>query len=159
MMNIRKAKIDDMEQIANILRQVSKLHSEHRPDIFKEKKMFEIIKWTEDILKDDEKIVIIAESENKICGVAVCKIKIIKEHVNVKDSKIFSIDELCVDENYRKKGIGSMLIQKAKETARKNECSRLELNCWEFNKNAMDFYLKRGFKIQRRFLEMDILAE
>lgn len=155
-MNIRKAKIDDMEQIANILMQVSKLHSEYRPDIFKEKKMYEIIKWAEDILKDDEKIVIIAESENKICGVAVCKIKIIKEHVNVKNSKIFNIDELCVDADYRKKGIGSMLIQTAKEIARENQCNRLELNCWEFNKNAMDFYLKQGFKIQRSSLETNI---
>ena len=109
-MNIRKAKVEDIKEISNILMQVSKLHSDNRPDIFKDKKMSEIIKWSEDILKDNQKIVIVAESESKICGVAVCKIKTINEHINIKDTKIFSVDELCVDKDYRKKGIGSNLI-------------------------------------------------
>ena len=155
-MNIRKAKVEDIKEISNILMQVSKLHSDNRPDIFKDKKMSEIIKWSEDILKDNQKIVIVAESESKICGVAVCKIKTINEHINIKDTKIFSVDELCVDKDYRKKGIGSNLIPEAKMLAEENNCNRLELNCWKFNQDAMKFYKDIGFEEQRIFFEMKI---
>ena len=155
-MNIRKAKVEDIKEISNILMQVSKLHSDNRQDIFKDKKMSEIIKWSEDILKDNQKIVIVAESESKICGVAVCKIKTINEHINIKDTKIFSVDELCVDKDYRKKGIGSNLIEEAKKLAEENNCNRLELNCWKFNQDAMKFYKNIGFEEQRIFFEMKI---
>ena len=155
-MNIRKAKVEDIKEISNILMQVSKLHSDNRQDIFKDKKMSEIIKWSEDILKDNQKIVIVAESESKICGVAVCKIKTINEHINIKDTKIFSVDELCVDKDYRKKGIGSNLIEEAKKLAEENNCNRLELNCWKFNQDAMKFYKDIGFEEQRIFFEMKI---
>ena len=155
-MNIRKAKVEDIKEISDILMQVSKLHSDNRPDIFKDKKMSEIIKWSEDILKDNQKIVIVAEYESKICGVAVCKIKTINEHINVKDTKIFSVDELCVDKDYRKKGIGSNLIAEAKRLAEENNCNRLELNCWKFNQDAMKFYKDIGFEEQRIFFEMKV---
>lgn len=155
-MNIRKAKVEDIKEISDILMQVSKLHSDNRPDIFKDKKISEIIKWSEDILKDNQKIVIVAESESKICGVAVCKIKTINEHINVKDTKIFSVDELCVDKEYRKKGIGSNLIAEAKRLAEENNCNRLELNCWKFNQDAMKFYKDIGFEEQRIFFEMKV---
>lgn len=155
-MNIRKAKVEDIKEISDILMQVSKLHSDNRPDIFKDKKISEIIKWSEDILKDNQKIVIVAEYESKICGVAVCKIKTINEHINVKDTKIFSVDELCVDKDYRKKGIGSNLIAEAKRLAEENNCNRLELNCWKFNQDAMKFYKDIGFEEQRIFFEMKV---
>lgn len=155
-MNIRKAKVEDIKEISNILMQVSKLHSDNRQDIFKDKKMSEIIKWSEDILKDNQKIVIVAEYESKICGVAVCKIKTINEHINIKDTKIFSVDELCVDKDYRKKGIGSNLIAEAKRLSEENNCNRLELNCWKFNQDAMKFYKDIGFEEQRIFFEMKV---
>ena len=86
----------------------------------------------------------------------VCKIRAVQNHINLKDCMVFSIDEICVDENYRKNGIGTMLIEEAKILAKENNCCRLELNCWEFNKDAMRFYINQGFEVQRRFLEINI---
>ena len=82
--------------------------------------------------------------------------KTINEHINVKDTKIFSVDELCVDKDYRKKGIGSNLIAEAKRLAEENNCNRLELNCWKFNQDAMKFYKDIGFEEQRIFFEMKV---
>ncbi len=155
-MNVRIADKNEKKEIVNILMQVSKLHSDNRPDIFKEKKICDIMKEIEEIFDDPEKTIIVAESDNKICGVEICKTRLIKDHINLQDACVFSIDEICVDENYRKKGIGAALIEEAKRLSKKNKCKRLELNCWEFNESAMEFYINKGFKIQRRFLEMDI---
>lgn len=155
-MGIREAKVEDIEQMTKLLQQVAKLHSDNRTDIFKEKEISDYGDWAKVLLEDDEKIVMIAEKEKIICGVMVCKMRVIENHVNFKDSKILSIDEICVDEKYRKEGIGTKLIEEAKKLAKDNNCNRLELNCWEFNENAMNFYFKQGFKVQRRFLEMEI---
>ena len=155
-MNIRRAKLDDIEQIAKILLQVSKLHSDNRPDIFKEKKVSELAKQYEEILCNNEKIIIVAENGKKICGVMICKTRIIEKSNNLKDCITLNVDEICVDEDCRSKGIGAMLIDEAKRLAKENNCCRLELNYWEFNKDAMRFYINQGFEVQRTFLEINI---
>ena len=155
-MNIRRAKSDDIEQIAKILLQVSKLHSDNRPDIFKEKEVSELAKQYEEIVSDNEKIIIVAENEEKICGAMVCKIKVVEKSNNLKDCMTLNVDEICIDENCRSKGIGGMLIEEAKKLTKENNCCRLELNCWEFNKDAMRFYINQGFEVQRTFLEINI---
>lgn len=158
-MRVREAMVEDIEQMTKLLHQVAKLHSDNRTDIFKEKEISDYGDWAKDLLEDDEKIVMVAEKEKTICGVMICKIRVIENHVNFKDSKILSIDEICVDEKHRKEGIGTKLIEEAKRVAKENNCNRLELNCWEFNKNAMNFYFKQGFKVQRRFFEIKIKEE
>lgn len=72
------------------------------------------------------------------------------------DSKVIWIDEIYIDENYRKKGIGRFLIEEVKRRAKQINCNQIELNCWEFNENAMEFYKKIGFKTQRRIMELKI---
>lgn len=155
-MNIREATVEDIKQMTKLLQQVANLHSNNRPDIFKEKEISDYDNWSKDLVEDDEKIVIIAEKEKIICGVMVCKVRIIENHVNLKDAKILSIAEICVDENYRKKGIGSNLIEEAKRIAKENNCNRLELNCWEFNEKARKFYNENGLLTQRRIMEIDV---
>lgn len=86
----------------------------------------------------------------------ICKTRIIEKSNNLKDCITLNIDEICVDENCRSKGIGGMLIEEAKRLAKENNCCRLELNCWEFNKDAMRFYINQGFEVQRTFLEINI---
>ena len=72
------------------------------------------------------------------------------------NSKKLDIDELVIKEDYRKKGLGKLLIQEAKNIAINNNCDRIELNCWLFNKNAIDMYEHIGFDRQRIIYEMKL---
>ncbi len=101
-------------------------------------------KYIEKYLKNKDKIIIIAEENKNILGLLICKIKIINEHINLKDARILSIDELGVRKNMQKKGIGKLLIDEAKKIGKENLCDRLE------------FYKKVGFKEQRTIFEMEI---
>ena len=47
-------------------------------------------------------------------------------------------------------------MNEAKTIARKNNCSRLELNVWNFNTNAIEFYEHFGMKCQRKIMEIEI---
>ena len=55
------------------------------------------------------------------------------------------INELVVSEKYRRKGVGSMLIQKAIEIAKQNGMDELEVGTEKENKSAQSFYKKSGF--------------
>ncbi len=155
-MEVRLAKIKDVLEIVPLLYEVAIMHIEKRPDIFKEKELKIMTNYAEELIKDKNNIILVAEENKKIKGVIVCKIKEVKNHVNIKDSKSLWIDELCVKSESQKKGIGKLLMQKAKDIARKEGCIRLELNCWEFNENAIKFYEKQGLTTQRRIMELKI---
>ena len=156
-MQIREAKIKDIEQIVIILEQISKIHYEKRPDIFKKKSKNEIRKNAIEMLKDKKRKIIVAVDDTlKIYGLIIYNIKEVKEHINLRDSKVLWIEELGVDESYRKNGIGKMLMKKVEEDAKILDCKRIELNCWDFNDNAISFYERFGMRTQRRIMEKEI---
>lgn len=155
-MIIRKAKIEDINGIAVIMFQVSQIHYDNRSDIFKMKNEEEIREEIKEMILNKEKDLLIVEKHSKIVGVLIYRIKHIKKHMNIKDSKIIWIEELGVSEEYRRQGIGRILMKELKKIAKKANCQRIELNCWEFNKNAIEFYENQGMKAQRRIMEIDL---
>lgn len=73
--------------------------------------------------------------------------------------RILYIEDIFIDENMRRNGIGNMFFDKAKEIAAKENCSRLEWKCLEWNKNAIAFYEKIGGKISDGWLTYTIERE
>ncbi len=73
--------------------------------------------------------------------------------------RVLYIEDIFIDENMRRNGIGNMFFDKAKEIAAKENCSRLEWKCLEWNKNAIAFYEKIGGKISDGWLTYTIEIE
>jgi len=61
-------------------------------------------------------------------------------------SKIAEIQELIITERYKSQGIGSMLFAKAKETAKENGCSQMEVCCNLRRNKSHLFYEKQGME-------------
>ena len=78
--------------------------------------------------------------------------------MRIKDkvTKTIWIEEIIIDGNYRNKGYGKKMIEQINTFAKENECTRIELNCWSFNKNAINFYNKLGFAEQRVIFEKKV---
>ena len=91
----------------------------------------------------------IAIENEKVVGYLAYKIK-------EKHSKKLYVDQLIVTEANRRKGIGKKLMDYAEQIANKENCDRLELDCWTFNKNALNMYEKIGFDRQRIMYEKKI---
>lgn len=155
-MDIRQANKNDITQMVPLLDEVSKLHIEKRPDVFKIKSHEEIKSNLEEMIQDESNFILIAEDKQVAVGVIICKVREINDHTNLKNTKILWINEICVKQEYRRNGIGRSLIEKAKEIAKENNCLRLELNCWELNEEAMKFYENQGLTTQRRVMEINI---
>lgn len=154
-MKTRKANDEDTKQLAQILMQVQELHYKARPDVFKkitEKEAEkEIIQYKEN---KEKEIHIVEDENNKICGFVVCKIKIVKDSIILKDANILYIEKIVVDKKERRKGVGGLLIKEISRIAKKLECSRIELNCWNFNKEAIEFYKSQSIQIQKLDMEL-----
>ena len=65
LMQIKKAKESDIEQITKLLYQVHKIHSDKRPDLFIPKKKKYNENELKSIIKNEEKPIFIATDEKK----------------------------------------------------------------------------------------------
>ena len=66
-MNIREAKIEDLEKISVLIKQVSDLHYEARKNIFKLKELKSISEYIETVINDEQVNVVIAEEDGTVC--------------------------------------------------------------------------------------------
>ena len=69
------------------------------------------------------------------------------------DLRYYSVEEIAVEETFRRRGIGIQLVEYMKQDARRKGFDRVELDVWEFNEGALEFYEAAGFHTFRRFME------
>ena len=100
--------------------------------------------YFEKIYNEKNNVIYVAKIENEIVGYIYCKIDSIKNGPTIELEAL--IDGLYVDENYRKQGIATALMNSVKEWSKENEVKYLFLNVLEKNKNAMNLYYKNNFK-------------
>lgn len=86
-------------------------------------------------------------------GYAFCKLQTPAFSSQVTKRHSLYIDDLCVDEACRGKGIGRSLYNAALSYAREYDCYNLTLNVWELNAGAKAFYQKMGLVPLRTTIE------
>ena len=156
-MKIRFAEEKDIARINELLVQIGGIHHKARPDIFNPATP----KFSADDLKE------IFESPTKYVFVAVDESDVVQGHLfcHIRESdgqgviakiKTLWIEDLCVDESVRSKGVGTLLFDAAEKFAKEQQCGSITLNVWNFNEGAMAFYEKNGMSIQRYTLEKNI---
>lgn len=147
---IRPSEARDSYDVHRLLGLIADLHREGRPDMFPNLKS----KYTADEvlerLSKPDNGVFVAEFEGSVAGYVFCDI--IKEG----DGTTLYIDDLCVDPDSRKLGVGTALLDYAASYGKEKNCRFLMLNVWEFNANALKFYEKYGFKTRTRHMEIPI---
>ncbi|MEG2811458.1 MAG: GNAT family N-acetyltransferase [Clostridium sp.] len=55
------------------------------------------------------------------------------------------IDVLWINEDYRKQGLGSILLKEVENTSKEKGCYLIHLDTFDFQ--AKDFYIKNGYKV------------
>lgn len=150
---IRLADTRDINEITELLLQVQKIHSDTRPDLFKDggKKYNDL--ELEEIIKDSQTPIFVYEQDNKVVGYVFCIITNHHDETSFCDFKTLYIDDLCVDSNSRGNGIGTALYEYVLDYAKDIGCYNVTLNVWQGNDAAMKFYKDIGMKIQKIGME------
>ncbi|MBR5401844.1 MAG: GNAT family N-acetyltransferase [Treponema sp.] len=153
-MKVRRAENKDIEKILDLLIQVDMVHHNGRPDIFKGPVTKYNAEQLEDIIKDDNRPVFVCvDDDDKVLGHAFCMHQQIQDHKLLTDIKTLYIDDICVDEAARGKGVGRMLYEHVKEYAKEKCFYNITLNVWECNPTAIKFYESMGLKPQKIGME------
>lgn len=150
---IRSAKREELEAVNKIRKQVNDIHVNGRSDIFREDGWQFIEPFIYSRFDEENSDVIVAAIEDEIVGFAVVQYITRSESPFGKARKYFHIEEFGVDEEFRRKGIATSIIDFAKIEAKKNGFVRIELDMWEFNDGALAFYESVGFKTFRKYME------
>ena len=150
---VRMALEKDIPKIEELLRQVDLVHYNGRKDIFKVGQKYNA-EQLKNILKDETKPILVSVDEkDEVLGYCFCIIMQNQNNSVLTNIKTLYIDDLCVDEKLRGKGIGKDLYNSAVELAKNNGCYNLTLNVWSFNTSAIKFYEKLGLTPQKTTME------
>ncbi len=153
---IRKARMSDVLQLAEIYRQLHDIHCNIRSDYYKMPDDDFFIKDMEKLLKNEEITVIVSEYNSEIAGYALIYFVKKGEPINHTLRKCL-IEQFAVNEKFRRKGIGKKLMNYVKKLAAENNCQSVELGVWCENHNAVEFYSEMGFVPRTYNMEMKIM--
>ena len=154
-MLIRRAEISDIPEILRLLVQVCNVHQDIRPDIFQRNG----VKYTEsdlkELLTDESRPVWCAVEDGTFLGYCFCQWESIPEAAVGFARKELYIDDLCVDEAARGKGVATALFRFVTDTAKAEGANFITLNVWEGN-SALQFYEKMGMKPRKTTLDLPL---
>ena len=154
-MNIRFANPSDIPAMIALLQQVGDVHHQIRPDLFRAGAQ----KYDEAallrLLAEDTRPIFIAE-EDGVLGYCFCILQITENDPVLCDRRVIYIDDLCVDETVRGKGVAKALYDAVLAYGRENRFDAVTLNVWCGNDRAMNFYEKVGMKPQKVGMEITL---
>ena len=152
-MTIRFAEKRDIPGIIALLRQVGEVHHQIRPDLFRGGAQKYDEAALEALLADPDRPILVAELEGIVAGHAFCVRQENRDDPVLCDRKILYIDDICVEERLRGRGIATALYNAVLAYAREEGFHSVTLNVWCGNDSAMKFYEKCGMKPQKIGME------
>ena len=152
---VRRAEDRDIPKIINLLTQVCNVHHSGRPDIFKSDSQKYTRGQLEVLLRDETRPVFVgAGADGEVLGYGFCIVTETRDNNVLCDMKTLYIDDLCVDEAARGKGVGRAIYDFIVDYAKEIGCYHLTLNVWACNPAAMAFYEARGLKMLKKEMEV-----
>ena len=144
MNSVRRAEARDIPAILNLLVQVDMVHHNGRPDLFKGPATKYSAEELAAILADEETPVFVCvDEEDRVLGHGFCIMQHSGGQLMVEHTTLY-IDDICVDEASRGRGVGRALYEHILSYARGKGCYNVTLNVWSCNPGAMAFYEKLG---------------
>ena len=156
-MIIRNLKLEDFDDVNNLFMQLHNSEMAQRPDLFRKiDKPTTSRAWDfEASLTDSSKIMIGAEVDGKIVGFVMVQIR--QSEYKIQTPRTFAyFENIVVDENYRRKGIGTAIYQEGVKRAKEQGATSMELKVWSFNTGAINFYQSLGMTVQSFTMEKAI---
>ena len=145
-MNIRKATIDDINELARLNSEVQSLHVDIEPDVFCDVGEADLREFFQNRLAQADFRTFIAEDEGYPVGYMSVRVARRPGHLFVKKREAVTIDQICATKHCRQKGVGKALVQVAHDLAAQEGIERVELDVWCANDGAVAAFKAMGFE-------------
>ena len=149
---IRSAESADYDSVEAIMQEVHQLHLGWRPDIYRAAETIYPRAYFEKCC--EEQRILVAERSGKVVGHMTFAYRHVASD-KFLDRTVLFVDDLAVKEGYRGHGIGTRLLNAAKEKVRREHLDGLELQVNARNTAAKKMYEKFGFT--EKSINMELL--
>lgn len=151
---IRRAGERDIPGILRLLVQVNMVHHNGRPDLFKgPATKYSEAELRELLASEDTPVFVSVAADGTVEGHAFCELQQIKGDSIRTEIRTLYVDDICVDEGCRGRGVGLALFETVRAHARALGCYNLTLNVWALNTGALRFYERCGMAPQKYGME------
>jgi len=145
-MDIKILRTVDTDILAKLNHDVQEIHNNIEPELFKPYEEENMKQFYDELLKDESISAYIAYCDESVAGYMLISKKDYAENSIKNGYSVIHIEQICVEEKFKGKGIGKEFVDFAKEHAKKLDISRLEMNYWSKNKNSGEFFRSQGFE-------------
>jgi ribosomal protein S18 acetylase RimI-like enzyme len=146
-MMVRRATDEDGEVLARLHEPIQQLHADARPDIYRLPLMADaLIEDYRQTLADPNNYVWIAEIEGEPVGCVIAQVMRRPATIYTHPRKMVRIDQISVNPEHQGKGCGKALLNAVRDLARAEGIQRVVLDVWDFNRHAIEFYERQGFR-------------
>ncbi len=144
-MDILKANAAHLNAIVALNRIVQNLHAKREPGHFRPFDQAAVTAFLRNALDDPAVTVLLAVEGNHPLGYALLRVQNRPENAFSLRRSFVELEQIAVDPNSRKGGVGSALIDQAFAVAQSLGLGELELSVWEFNEDALRLFHRKGF--------------
>ena len=150
-LNIREAVASDYESLCVLFDEGDALHRENLPWIFqKPGGAVRERDYVLGLIADEAVGFFIAQVRDRLVGLICVMIRESSEIPIFVRRRYAVVDNVVVKREFQRTGIGRALMEKAHEWAVAEGADGIELNVWEFNQEAIEFYRALGYETASR---------
>ncbi|MEQ8172481.1 MAG: GNAT family N-acetyltransferase [Candidatus Eremiobacterota bacterium] len=148
---IRPATKEDYRGICDVFTELDSVHHELLPEVYRESQgPARSEEYIFSIIDNEEAAIFVAESDKEIIGLVHIYIQETPPLPIVVPQRYSMIDNLIVKSKFRHSDAGRILIEKAHEWSSDKGVKQVALVIWEFNRGAIEFYEKIGYRTVSR---------
>ncbi len=156
-MIIKKATFKDYDFFFKLFCEVQNIHNALYPEIFKKSSKRTMSKQVfKEYINDKKNFILIAYRNDSPMGYLYATVKPRKSSPLYLKPKTIYINQICVTEQFRKKGIAKKMLDQVIETAKRKKINKIQLDTWDLNESAQKSFKKLGFEIFNVKMELDV---
>lgn len=154
---LRRADDADLDTFYGLFAQVQAIHVEAQPEFFRPPEKDETFQqYFEGILGDPEQHLIFACLDGVEVGLVYYFLGLRPRNVFQPERRVGYVHGLVVDQEHRRTGCASRLLEHVKQAARQQDIALLGIDFWSFNDAARGCFEKAGFKVSREFMWLSL---
>lgn len=145
-MEVRPLEEADLPAVRSLLGILIRQHAQGEPEVIRP--VEELDPFSNGSVPE-ESLRLVAVEDGRIIGFAQGSIESTPSHAALLDRRLFALYDLVVEPEMRRHGVATRLLEGCLEWVRAQGVSDIELNVFAFNEEAIAFYQRHGFRVQR----------